>query len=201
MSIKNFKQYAYQGMDGLKTGHTDAAGFCFTGTAERNGMRLISVVMGAGFGLPDTLANEGKRFIETRKLMDYGFNNFEIKQVVAPKSTIQSLPLVKVKKGVATEVPIVTESALSLVVKKGITADQIKQEAAPYEASKLVAPIKQGDPLGTLTVTYNNKKHEVKLIATEEVKKASWIRLFFRAIKDFFAGLFNGIKNMITGKK
>jgi serine-type D-Ala-D-Ala carboxypeptidase (penicillin-binding protein 5/6) len=200
-NITNFKQYAYQGMDGLKTGHTDAAGFCFTGTAERNGMRLISVVMGAGFGLPDTLANEGKRFIETRKLMDYGFNNFEIKQVVAPKSTVQSLPLVKVKKGVATEVPIVTESALSLVVRKGITADQIKQEAAPYEASKLVAPIKQGDPLGTLTVTYNNKKHEVKLIATEEVKKASWIRLFFRAIKDFFAGLFNGIKNMITGKK
>ena len=80
--ITNFKKYAYIGMDGLKTGHTDVAGYCFTGTAIRNGMRLISVVMGAAFGLPDNQVNQGKRFIETRKLMDYGFNNFEIKQVV-----------------------------------------------------------------------------------------------------------------------
>jgi D-alanyl-D-alanine carboxypeptidase (penicillin-binding protein 5/6) len=196
MGITNFKQYAYQGMDGLKTGHTDAAGFCFTGTAERNGMRLISVVMGAAFGLPDNFTNQGKRFIETRKLMDYGFNNFEIKQVVAPKTTIASLPLVNIKNGVATKVPVVTEAALSLVVKKGMTPDQLTQEAAPYEASKLVAPIKKGDPLGTLTVTYNNNKHEIKLIATEDVKKGSWIRLLFRAIGDFFSGLLNGIKNI-----
>jgi D-alanyl-D-alanine carboxypeptidase (penicillin-binding protein 5/6) len=196
MGITNFKQYAYQGMDGLKTGHTDAAGFCFTGTAERNGMRLISVVMGAGFGLPDTLANEGKRFIETRKLMDYGFNNFEIKQVVAAKTTIESLPEVKVKKGVATKVSVVTESGLSLVVKKGMKPEELTQEAVSYEANKIVAPIKLGDPLGTLTVNYNNKKHEIKLIATKDVKKGSWIRLLFRAIGDFFSGLLKGIKNI-----
>ncbi|MEX2459697.1 MAG: D-alanyl-D-alanine carboxypeptidase family protein [Paenibacillaceae bacterium] len=194
--ITNFKKYAYIGMDGLKTGHTDAAGYCFTGTAERNGMRLISVVMGAAFGLPDNQVNQGKRFIESRKLMDYGFNNFEIKQVVAPKATIESLPLVKVKKGVATEVPVVTQAGLSLVVKKGMTPDQLTQEAVPYEASKIVAPIKTGDALGTLTVTYNNKKHEIKLIATEDVKKGSWIRLLFRAIGNFFSGLFKGIKNL-----
>jgi D-alanyl-D-alanine carboxypeptidase (penicillin-binding protein 5/6) len=188
-----FKKYAYTGLDGLKTGHTDLAGYCFTGTAVRNGMRLISVVMGAGMGSPASQVNEGKRFIETRKLMDYGFTNFEVKQVISPKTTIASLPLIKVKKGVATEVAVVTQSALSLVVKKGTKPDEIKQEAVPYEASKLVAPIKQGDPLGTLTVTYNNKKHEVKLVATEDVKKGSWIRLFFRAIKDFFGNLFKSI--------
>ncbi|WP_227013725.1 D-alanyl-D-alanine carboxypeptidase family protein [Paenibacillus psychroresistens] len=194
--IQNFKKYAYIGMDGLKTGHTDAAGYCFTGTAERNGMRLISVVMGAAFGLPDNQVNQGKRFIETRKLMDYGFNNFEIKQIIAPKTAVESLPDVKVKKGVATKVSVVTESALSLVVKKGMTPDQIKQEAVSYDANKIVAPIKAGDPLGTLTVTYNNKKHEIKLVATEAVKKGSWIRLLFRAIGKFFSGLFKGIKNI-----
>jgi D-alanyl-D-alanine carboxypeptidase (penicillin-binding protein 5/6) len=194
--ITNFKQYAYTGMDGLKTGHTDAAGFCFTGTALRNGMRLISVVMGAGFGLPDTLANEGKRFIETRKLMDYGFNNFETKQVIGAKAVVEGLPSVKVKKGVKTEVSVVTESALSLVVKKNMTPDQLKQVAVPYDANKIVAPIKAGDAVGTLTLTYNNKKHEVKLIATEDVKKGSWIRLLFRAIGDLFSGLFKGIKNL-----
>jgi D-alanyl-D-alanine carboxypeptidase (penicillin-binding protein 5/6) len=77
-----------------------------------------------------------------------------------------------------------------------MTPDQLTQEAAPYEASKLVAPIKKGDPLGTLTVTYNNNKHEIKLIATEDVKKGSWIRLLFRAIGNFFSGLLNGIKNL-----
>jgi D-alanyl-D-alanine carboxypeptidase (penicillin-binding protein 5/6) len=125
--------------------------------------------------------------------MDYGFNNFELKQVIAPKANVDSLKIVKVKKGVATEVPVVTGSSLSLVVKKGMKLDEITQSAAPYEASKLVAPIKQGDPVGTLTVTYNNKKHEVDLVATEDVKKASWIRLFFRAIKDFFGDLFKSI--------
>lgn len=194
--ITNFKQYSYVGMDGLKTGHTDAAGFCFTGTALRNGMRLISVVMGAGFGLPDTLANEGKRFIETRKLMDYGFNNFEVKQLIGAKATVEKLRSVKVKKGVATEVPVVTQSALSLVVKKGMSIDQLTQEAVPYEANKIVAPIKAGDAVGTLTLTYNNKKHEIKLIATEDVKKGSWIRLLFRAIGNLFSGLFKGIKNL-----
>lgn len=194
--ITNFKQYSYVGMDGLKTGHTDAAGFCFTGTALRNGMRLISVVMGAGFGLPDTLANEGKRFIETRKLMDYGFNNFEVKQLIGAKATVEKLRSVKVKKGVATEVPVGTQSALSLVVKKGMSIDQLTQEAVPYEANKIVAPIKAGDAVGTLTLTYNNKKHEIKLIATEDVKKGSWIRLLFRAIGNLFSGLFKGIKNL-----
>ncbi|MCC3359569.1 D-alanyl-D-alanine carboxypeptidase family protein [Bacillus sp. REN16] len=62
-------QFHYEGLDGLKTGTTPAAGYCFTGTAERNGKRLISVVMGA--------TSEPERFKETSKLLDYGFNNFE----------------------------------------------------------------------------------------------------------------------------
>lgn len=58
-SIPNFKAYAYPGLDGLKTGHTTNAGNCFTGTAVRDGMRLISVVMGAN--------SEAHRFTETKK--------------------------------------------------------------------------------------------------------------------------------------
>lgn len=79
-NIPNFKAYAYPGLDGLKTGHTTNAGNCFTGTAVRDGMRLISVVMGAD--------SEAHRFTETKKVLDFGFNNFEIKQVVAPKAVI-----------------------------------------------------------------------------------------------------------------
>src|SRR5690625_5039746 len=65
----NLKQYYYEGVDGLKTGYTDFAGYCFTGTAEVNGKRLITGVMKAD--------SEDQRFKETAKLLDYGYNNFE----------------------------------------------------------------------------------------------------------------------------
>jgi D-alanyl-D-alanine carboxypeptidase (penicillin-binding protein 5/6) len=181
----NFRKYAYQGLDGLKTGHTDEAGYCFTGTAERNGMRLISVVMGT--------KGEPERFNETRKVLDYGFNNFEIRQVLTAKSEVDAMKKVNIKKGVATEVPVVTQTGLSLVVNKNATPDQIKMEAAPVDESKLVAPIAKGDVLGTLKVTYEGQEKVVNLIAAEDVEKGSWIRLFFRSIKDFFADLFNRI--------
>ncbi|EOP90472.1 hypothetical protein IGM_02164 [Bacillus cereus HuB4-4] len=65
----NRKLY-FQGVDGLKTGFTDAAGYCFTGTAKKDGKRMISVVMGTN--------SDAKRFIETKKLLSYGFNELYI---------------------------------------------------------------------------------------------------------------------------
>ena len=182
----NFKKYAYQGLDGLKTGSTDDAGYCFTGTAERNGMRLISVVMGT--------KTEPKRFEETRKVLDYGFNNFEMKQVLTAKAEIDSLKTVNIKKGVETQVPVVTQTGLSIVAKKGATPDQFVITAEPADESKLVAPIAKGAVVGTVKVTYQGTEKTANLIANEDVEKGSWIRLFFRAIKDF-------IVDTISGKK
>lgn len=184
----NLKKYVYQGLDGLKTGHTDNAGYCFTGTAERNGTRYISVIMGA--------KTRDASFFETKKLLDYGFTNFETKQVVTAKSTIDSLATVPVKKGVETSVAVVTESNVSFIAKKGAKDEEFKREAQAIDESKIVAPIKQGQVLGTLTVTYNNKAQKINLVAAEDVKKASWWRLLFRGIRHFFADLFASIKNL-----
>lgn len=183
----NFRPYVYEGLDGLKTGHTDEALYCFTGTALRNGMRLISVVMAA--------PTMPKRFLETRKLLDYGFNNFEIKPVVPAKSEIESLKTIAIKKGVKTEVPVVTADAIDLVVKKG-EKPEFQVEAKPLDVVKS-APIKQGDVLGTVKVKYQNVEKQVDLVAAEDVEKGSWIRLFFRAIKNFFGGIVSGIANGI----
>ncbi|WP_442602517.1 D-alanyl-D-alanine carboxypeptidase family protein [Paenibacillus sp. KN14-4R] len=182
------KGYAYQGLDGLKTGHTDEAGWCFTGTAERNGLRLISVVMGAN--------TEAKRFDETRKLMDYGFNNFENKQLVNEKTALDGAKVASVKKGVELEVPLVTKNAVSYIVQKGETATDLKVETTLVDESKRVAPIKKGDVLGTAKITYKNNTQSVDLIADADVEKASWWRLMFRAIKDFFVNLFSDIKSL-----
>ncbi|MFE5324199.1 D-alanyl-D-alanine carboxypeptidase family protein [Paenibacillus sp. NPDC056579] len=182
----NFKKYAYEGLDGLKTGSTDDAGYCFTGTAERNGMRLISVVMGT--------PKEPTRFEETRKVLDYGFSNFESKPVLTAKQEIDSLKTVNIKKGVATQVPVVTQTGVNFVVKKGATPDQFTITAQPVEESKLVAPIKSGDVLGTVKVTYQGTEKVANLIANEDVEKGSWFRLFFRAIKNFFVDMVTGAK-------
>lgn len=179
----NFKSYVYQGLDGLKTGHTLEAGYCFTGTAVRNGMRLISVVMNT--------PSEAKRFRETQKLLDYGFNTFEMKSVIPAKSQVDSMKTIPVKKGVKTEVPVVTADPVDFVVKKG-EAPQVTMEAAPLQEVKS-APIKTGDVLGTVKVKVNDIEKTVNLVASQDLEKGSWFRLMMRGIKNFFGGIFSGI--------
>ncbi|SFL86693.1 D-alanyl-D-alanine carboxypeptidase (penicillin-binding protein 5/6) [Paenibacillus sp. 1_12] len=183
----NFKKYAYTGLDGLKTGSTDDAGYCFTGTAVRDGIRLISVVMGT--------PKEPKRFEETRKVLDYGFNNFEKKQVLAANTEIDSLKVVNIKKGIELQVGVATQDGVSLLAKKGAAAEEFKITAAAVDESKLVAPITKGDVLGTAKVSYQGVEKTTNLIATADVVQASWFRLMFRAIGSFFGDLLAGAKS------
>jgi len=193
-SITNFKAYAYKGLDGLKTGHTNAAGQCFTGTAERNGMRLISVVMGT--------TSEPERFIQTKKILDYGFDNFEVKQVVGAKAAVSGLASLPIVKGTAKEVPVVTDAAVNVVVPKGTAPKNVTYTVAAANEATRTAPIAAGKALGTITYTYKDSNmpedqvETVNLIAAEPVEKGSWIRLFFRAIGDLFVDLFDSAKNM-----
>lgn len=193
-SITNFKAYAYPGLDGLKTGHTKAAKQCFTGTAERNGMRLISVVMGA--------ETEAERFIQTKKVLDYGFDHFEVKQIVGAKSAVSGLATIPVVKGSTTEVPVVTDAAVNVVVPKGTNPQNVTYTVSQADETARTAPIEAGKALGTITYTYKNDSMPqdqvttVNLIASEPVEKGSWLRLFFRSIGDLFGDLFNSVKNM-----
>ncbi|CAG7652398.1 D-alanyl-D-alanine carboxypeptidase DacA [Paenibacillus solanacearum] len=180
----NFKKYVYQGLDGLKTGHTDKAGYCFTGTAVRNDTRLISVVMNS--------STRDNSFYDTKKILDYGFSNFEKKEVVQAGATVDALPAVPIKKGVNTQAAAVTGEGLSLLVKKG-TPDSAFVKTAQAKPD-LVAPVKKGDEVGTLTVTYDNKPYTVKMVAANDEEKGSWFRLFFRAIKNFFVDMISGSK-------
>lgn len=191
--ITNFKQFAYEGLDGLKTGHTASALYCFTGTAERNGMRLVSVVMGT--------ASEKDRFIETRKVLDYGFNNFESKQIIAPKVTVAGTEFVTVKKAKNVQVPVVSDEAVSFIVPKGADISTVEATVSLTDEG-LVAPVKQGTKVGTVTYSYKvdgldqTLEKTVNLITAEDAEKANWFKLLMRAIGEFFSDLFNGIKNL-----
>lgn len=178
----NFKPYVFEGLDGLKTGHTKEAGYCFTGTAERDGLRLISVVMGA--------KTEPKRFLETAKLLNYGFNTYEMREIVKADTEFDSLKTVTVRKAVDTNVPVVTETGLTILVKKAAKDEEIVRTAEQIDEAQLVAPVKKGDVLGKLKVSYDDQDYEVNLVAKEDVKKANWFKLMLRSVRSFFVNLF-----------
>lgn len=186
--------YEYPGVDGLKTGHTEEAGYNFTGTAKRNGIRLITVVMGTD--------SKPSRFLETKKLFDYGFVQFGRINLLKDNQQVPGYKTVEVENGVETEVPVVTKGDLNVLVKKG---EEDLYKPVVHLNESIAAPIKSGDSLGYIDYNYSGKekydylndkikeKGNISLVANEDVEKASSIRLFFRKILNFFKSIYNGI--------
>lgn len=187
------KHLAYEGVDGLKTGFISAAGYNFAGTVMRDGTRYISVVM-------DTRSKDA-RFLETATLYNYAFATFEKQTLIAPKSEIEGYETVKIKKGVNKTIPVVTSKDITVITTKGTTPELELVSAEMLTEDELVAPISAGTKAGTLTykfIDHNGQElqYQVDLITTEDAEKASWFKLFFRGIGEFFSGLFDSIANI-----
>lgn len=199
------KQYYYEGMDGLKTGHTDLAGFCFTGTAERDGKRLISVVMKTD--------SEDKRFKETAKLMDYGFSKFKTEELFPAGYQVKGESEIPVAKGKDKTVKASIKEAVTIPVKE----DEKELYSIKYAIDKkklnadgeLKAPIKKGDKIGTAEVIYDgeddygyiftDKASSIDLVTDKAVDKANWFMLTLGAIGGFFADLFTTAVDWVKG--
>jgi D-alanyl-D-alanine carboxypeptidase (penicillin-binding protein 5/6) len=151
----------YNGATGLKTGSTGKALYCLSGTATRDGMDLIAVVMAA----PDPKV----RFQEVMKLLDYGFANFKVVKGDAEGSQKGE---VKVYKGEADSVKAVTKGVVSVVVPK----DSGEVPEGKIELCEAVtAPVKKGDKLGRLVYSSNGKEiGSCDLVAAEDVNKAGF---------------------------
>ncbi len=163
----------YPGVDGLKTGFTKEALYCLTATAEKDGMRVIAVVFGA--------PTSKERNAQVTKMLDYAFNQYKTHPLFERNHVMGSA---KVQKGAEKTVEVVTSEPISLLTKKGEAIDDVQQMV---EVNKdLKAPIKKGDPIGTLTI---EKKDKVlvksPLLAKENVEEASWWRLFNRSFGMF----------------
>ncbi|MGZ3900172.1 MAG: serine hydrolase [Bacteroidia bacterium] len=205
--------YGYQGMDGLKTGTTDFAGYCFTGTAMRDGKRFITVVQNA----TDASGKGGyqARFGETRKMLDYAFSNFTKEKIVPKNYQIKGQKTLKVIKGKENQVEIYTQSALNMVIpngdKKSYQPVLVLDKSKVNQNGELTAPVKKGDIVGYLTVKPINgdkisyltaegqKKAEVPVVAAQDVKKANWFVLTMRGIGGFFGTMFHGISTSVKG--
>ena len=187
------KHLAYEGVDGMKTGFISAAGYNFTGTVMKDGLRYISVVF-------DTRSKDA-RFQETASLYNHAYATYEKQTLLTPKTVVEGYETVAVKKGVAKTVPVVTNSDVTVMTKKGSTEQLQLVEANILSQDELVAPIEAGSKVGTLTYSYvdplgETLQYNVDLITSEAVEKASWFKLFFRGIGDFFSGLFDSILNI-----
>jgi D-alanyl-D-alanine carboxypeptidase (penicillin-binding protein 5/6) len=183
----------YPGVDGLKTGYTAEAKYCFTGTATRDGMRLISVVMGT--------ESETKRFVETKKLFDYGFSNFKLVKHLDKGLAIKGHETAPVKNGVELTVPAVTGDVVTVLTKIG-EESKVKPVVTFQD---LTAPIKKDQVIGKVVFQAEGAaegeylqpedatKNGVNLVAAQEVEEASWLRLFFRSIIQFFSDIINSV--------
>jgi|TARA_R110001599_G_scaffold261277_1_gene461660 D-alanyl-D-alanine carboxypeptidase (penicillin-binding protein 5/6) len=165
-------------VDGLKTGHTEEAGYCLVASAEREGMRLISVVMGTN--------SENARAQESQKLLNYGFRYFETHNLYKTGISLVESP---VWLGLADTVQLGLAKDVVITIPRG-QKDQLKAELLVDPVVK--APLNVGQNIGTLEVSL---KGEVlvsePLVALEPVPEAGFFKRIWDSIKLFFIGLFS----------
>ncbi|WP_074866132.1 D-alanyl-D-alanine carboxypeptidase family protein [Atopomonas hussainii] len=165
-------------VDGLKTGHTEEAGYCLVASAVRDGMRLIAVVFGTN--------SEQARAAETQKLLTYGFRFFET-QTFYQKGA--ELTQSQVWKGEQSIVKAGLAEDLTLTVGRGQLQ---KLKASMTLQSPLIAPIKQGQAIGQVEVKLDDQVlHSAPLIALEEVPEGGFFRRIWDGLRLFFFNLFN----------
>ena len=154
-------------VDGMKTGHTDSAGYCLIASAKHGESRLVSVVLGA--------VNETTRATESQKLLNYGFQFFESTLVYKQAQTINML---RVYKGQDKTVAATINKDYYLSLPKG---DYARVKASMTSQQPLIAPIKAGQTIGKITFVLDGKTiNEQALVAAKNVDEAG----FFGRIAD-----------------
>ena len=178
-SNRNKLLFRDSSVDGVKTGHTKAAGYCLVASALREEMRLISVVMGA--------SSEEIRARESQKLLTYGFRYFETSSLYKADNVLKQ---VRVWGGQHSSIRLGLMEDLVLTIPRGSrktlkTVIDIDDEVH--------APLSMGDKLGTLTVRLSeNETASLPLVALNSVQASSFLASLWDSIRLFFLKLFNG---------
>ncbi len=154
-------------VDGMKTGHTEAAGYCLIASSKRDSTRLVSVILGA--------ANEAMRASESQKLLNYGFQFYESTLVYKGNQTVHTL---RVYKGQERTVPAALAKDFYLSLPKG---DYARVKATSTTQQPLIAPVKAGQPVGKIIFMLDGKAiAEQTLVAARPVEQGG----FFSRIAD-----------------
>ncbi|MFZ3040896.1 MAG: D-alanyl-D-alanine carboxypeptidase family protein [Thiobacillus sp.] len=165
-------------VDGLKTGHTEEAGYCMVVSSKRDGMRLVASVFGTD--------SENARATETAKLLAFGFNFFDSKTFFKQGETVQTLA---VWKGAARTVKAGVKADFAAALPKRTSGDYQTRIVLPEDEP--VAPIAAGAPLGRVELVSADGKvvMQAPLVALEAVEEGGFFRRMWDSIRLFFKGL------------
>ncbi|MDS4039651.1 MAG: D-alanyl-D-alanine carboxypeptidase family protein [Candidatus Competibacter sp.] len=165
-------------VDGVKTGHTETAGYCLVSSAKRNDTRLIGVVLGAD--------KEKDRFQASQALLNYGFSFFESRKLYDANTPIVTT---RIWKGQESELPLGVIQALYVTVPKG-QAPQVNTTTAVQPT--IVAPARKDQPFGEITVRLGDQEvGKTPLVALKEVPESGWFGRMIDSILLFFYSLFH----------
>ena len=166
-------------VDGVKTGHTEEAGYCLVASAVRHGMRLVSVVMGTH--------SENARATESQKLLTYGFRYYNTVHLYKAGNPLKT---VRVWEGDQSGVGVGLDKDAVVTVPRG---SRKELKAAMHVNEIVKAPVKQGEKLGELTVTMAGKQvFQGGLHAVSSVDEAGFFKRMWDSIELFFIQLFGG---------
>ncbi len=166
---------SYKGVDGLKTGMTDNAGYTMAVTAKRDDLRLLAIVLGEKSGKV--------RNAETAELLDYGFNNYET-EIIKKKGEI--VGEVKIDKANPEKINVTVGEDVIILRKK---SDTVKEYSSEVKLDDIKLPIKTGDTIGKLLVKDNNSIiSQVNLISNANMKKKGFFELWFDIFKSMITG-------------
>lgn len=159
--------YTYSNCIGIKTGSTEAAGYCLMSAAEEDGKTLLAVVMGCDNPTKSDGTVERKQFSESSRLLQWGFDNFTTLDIVDDTITYGSVQV-----NLSTEadhVSVEADSNITAELPKDVTADHFERNITLMK--EVDAPVKKGQVLGTLTLTLDGKEYgSVNLVAINDVK-------------------------------
>jgi D-alanyl-D-alanine carboxypeptidase (penicillin-binding protein 5/6) len=160
-------------VDGVKTGHTDAAGYCLIGSSKRGDRRLLSVVLGA--------ASDAARTRESLKLLNYGFQSYESVRLYAKDQTVSEL---KIWKGASSVVKAGFQNDFIVSVPKGLSS-RLKVELLSQQP--LIAPVAAGQVVGTLKVSFDGKSYgDYPVEAIEDVSSAGFFGRMIDTVRLWF---------------
>ena len=164
--------------DGVKTGHTESAGYCLISSAQRNDMRLIAVVAGA--------KSDKERFNDTQRLLEYGFRFYSTQEVIKKNKALKDVSVWGGKKDL---ISLGAENDIKLTLPR----TTFRNITISYDfQNNLRAPIKEGQTLGTLIIKDGEKTlHTENLIALNDVEAKGFFGRLWASFVLWFRGLFS----------
>ena len=178
-SNRNTLLFRDRNVDGMKTGWTDAAGYCLVASAERDGMRLISVVMGT--------ASEEARAVETQKLLTYGFRYYETHKLYDSNQVLTNVPIFS---GEQNSVDLGIEDEVYITIPRG----QAEAMTATVDVEEVIrAPLSDRQIMGEVRVVLdNNILYQGNVVSMQAVEQGGFLKRFVDWITLLFSSIFSG---------